>query len=549
MVEMNFFQDLGVIVVAAAVLVMLGRLIRMPAIVVYLLTGLLIGPLLGWVEMSAALDLISEKGIVLLLFLVGLELSLQKIRDVGKVAVVAGIGQMLLMTAAAFGVSRLLGIAAMEGLFLAVALTFSSTVVVVKLLDEKGQLASLHGRMAVGVLLVQDVVVILMLTFLAGMSAGADLDGPEMAWKLAKSFAGMGVLLAGALLASRYLFPKPFHWAARSPDMLLIWALSWCFVLVTAAHHFGLSLEIGAFLAGLSLAQLPYNENLRRRVHPLMNLFVAVFFVSLGVRMDAEGTLANWFPAVVFAVLILLGKPLFFYFLIRRTGYARQPAGRASRTLAQISEFSFIIAGMGLASGLIGSDALAITALVGVLTIAISSYMITYDLAVYGWLERRGWLDWKIFRARESVASVEPGAHGAPLSGHIIVVGMNTLGRDLVRRLHERGEQTLAIDTDPRKLVGLPGDTLLGSVEYLSVLQEAGLERAKLLVSALRIEDANNMLAYRCQSLGVPSAIHVIDLSVVDGLLDLDVDYLMIPKVDGMKSQMAKLKEMGVVES
>jgi Trk K+ transport system NAD-binding subunit len=130
----------------------------------------------------------------------------------------------------------------------------------------------------------------------------------------------------------------------------------------------------------------------------------------------------------------------------------------------------------------------------------------------------------------------------------VIVVGMNSLGRQIVKLLHERGETVLAVDTDPAKLEDLPGHTLLGSAEYLTVLQEAGLERAKLLVSALRIEDANDLLAYRCQSAGVASAIHVVDLSVVDNLLDLGADYLMIPKVDGVKAQMKKLRDMTLLK-
>jgi Kef-type K+ transport system membrane component KefB len=548
MVNAEFFQSLGTIVVAAAVLVMVGRLVRMPAIVVYLLAGILIGPVLGWVAMNPALGLISETGIALLLFLVGLELSFAKIRDVGKVAIAAGIGQVVFTAAGGYLLCWGLGFSLMEAVFLATALTFSSTVVVVKLLDEKGELDSLYGRIAVGIFLVQDLVVILILTFLAGMTGGVDLDAGKVAVGLGKAFGGMGLLLALSLLASKYLLPRPFRWAARSPDVLLVWALSWCFLLVMAAHAFGLSLEVGAFLAGLSLAQLPYNDDLRRRVHPLMNLFIAVFFVSLGVRMDASGAAANWWPTLVLALFVLIGNPLIFILIITRMGYSSRTSFLTSVTVAQISEFSFIFAGMGLSRGLIGADILSITALVGVVTIAVSSYMILYNHQLYRFCERRGWLDWRILRSADAAEDAAVAGHGSPLSSHVIVVGMNSLGRQIVQRLHEQGETVLAVDTDPVKLEGLPGRTLLGSVEFLSVLQEAGLERAKLLVSALRIEDANDLLAFRCQSAGVPSAIHVVDLSVVDNLLELGADYLMIPKVDGVKAQVKMLREIGILK-
>lgn len=548
MADIQFFRNLGTIIVAAAVLVMLGRAVRMPAIVVYLVAGVLIGPLLGWVEMSPKLQMISEKGIALLLFLVGLELSFSKIRDVGKVALFAGIGQVVFTAAGGFVLCHFLGFNPMEGLFLATALTFSSTVVVVKLLDEKGELDGLYGRIAVGIFLVQDLVVIVILTFLAGLGEGGELNAMEMLAGFGRAFGGMVLLLVLSLLASRWLLPRPFHWAARSPKMMLVWALSWCFLLVQTAHAFGLSLEVGAFLAGLSLAQLPYNENLRRRVHPLMNLFIAVFFVSLGVRMDAAGAAANWWPTLVLAMFVLIGNPLIFIIIISRMGYSRRTSFLTSVTVAQISEFSFIFAGMGVSRGLIGGDILSITALVGVVTIAVSAYMILYNHQLYEWCRRTGLLDWRFLTGSGDDEKPEQGAHDERWSGHVIVVGMNTLGREIVKRLHEKGEKVLAVDTDPRKLAGLPGRQLLGSVEYLSVLQEAGLERARLLVSALRIEETNDLLAYRCQAAGVPSAIQAVDMSVTDSLLDLGVDYLMIPKVDGVKQQLVRLREMEVLK-
>jgi len=550
MEDIEFLHSLGIIAVFAAVMVALGRAVRMPAIVVYLLCGVVLGPVTGLVETADGLDLVSEFGIAFLLFLVGLELSLAKIKDVGKVAIFAGIGQVLFTAAGGYLLCWVLGFGAMEALFLATGLTFSSTVVVVKLLDEKGELDSLYGRIAVGIFLVQDMVVILILTFLAGMGtgdAGAKVDGWAATLGLLKAFGGMALLLVLSLLAAKYLLPRPFKWAARSPQVLLVWAISWCFVMVFAAHELGLSLEVGAFLAGMSLAQLPYNEDLRRRVHPLMNLFIAVFFVMLGVKVDASGALSNWWPTLVLSIFVLIGNPLIFIAIIGKMGYGRKTAFLTSVTVAQISEFSFIFAGMGMGMGLIGADILSITAMVGVITIAISSYMIIYNHGLYKWVLKAGLLKWKFLDGKPEIT--DRIVHvGENLGGHVIVVGMNTLGRDLVRRLAEKGEDVLAVDTDPEKLEGLPGQGLLGSVGYLSVLEEAGYERAKLIVSALQIEETNDLLAYRAKSVGVPCAIHVVDLSVVENLLDLETDYLMVSKVDGVKAQLRKLKEMGVLE-
>lgn len=545
--DVGFLQSLGIIAVSAALMVGLGRLIRMPAIVVYLLCGILLGPVAGWVEVEDGLSLVSEFGIALLLFLVGLELSLDKIRDVGKVAVFAGIGQVVFTALGGYGLCWMLGFGVMEALFLAAALTFSSTVVVVKLLEQKGELESLYGRIGLGVLLVQDVVVIVLLTFLAGFSKGSEgVDLAAVGGGLLRAFGGMIVLLAIALVASKYLLPKPFKWAARSPEVLLIWALSWCFIMVLCAHYFHLSVEVGAFLAGMSLAQLPYNEDLRRRVYPLMNFFIAVFFVTLGIGVNFTGALDRMGTVFALSAFVLLIKPLIFLGILGCQGYGRKTAFLTGATLAQTSEFSFILAGLAMKKGLIGGEILLVSALVGVVTIAVSSYMIIYNHGLFAWALKAGLLKWKFLDGKPEVTDriVHAGEH---LEGHVIVVGMNTLGRDLVNRLVAKGEDVLAVDTDPAKLEGLPGKKLLGSVGYLSVLEEAGYARARLIVSALQIEETNDLLAYRAKSVGVPCAIHVVDLSVVENLLDLETDYLMVSKVDGVKAQLAKLREMEVL--
>jgi Kef-type K+ transport system membrane component KefB len=388
----------------------------------------------------------------------------------------------------------------------------------------------------------------MLLTFLAGLSGeGAGLDAGAVGLGLVKAFGGMAALLAVALVAAKYILPKPFRWAARSPEILLIWALSWCFLMVLGAHAFGLSHEVGAFLAGMSLAQLAYNENLRMRVHPLMNFFIAVFFVTLGVRVDLDGALGQLGATAALTAFVLIGKPLVFLGIIGGMGYGRKTAFLTGVSMAQTSEFSFILAGLAMSKGLIGGEVMLITALVGVGTIAISSYIINQSHELYAWLLKLGAFRFRFLDGKpEMTDRIMHAGHG--LQGHVLVVGMNALGRELIKRLSAKGEETLAVDTDPVKLEGLPGRTLLGSVDYLSVLEEAGYEKAKLIVSALQIEETNDLLAYRSKSVGVPCAIHVTDLSVVENLLDLEVSYLMVSKVDGVKAQLRAMKEMGVLK-
>ena len=540
MIDETFLRSLGILIVTAALFAFVARVVKMPAIVAYLLAGLVLGPVTGIVEVTDDLAHISEAGIALLLFVVGLELSFAKIRDVGKVAIVAGLGQVVFTAAGGFAFCWLLGFTTMEAVFLATALTFSSTVVVVKLLDEKKELDSLYGRIAVGIFLVQDLVAIVILTFLAGLGSEVSPSFASVGRGLGLAFGGMAALLAAVLLAARYVLPRPFVWAARSPEMLFVWSLCWCFLVVLAAQALHLSLEIGAFLAGISLAQLPYNQDLRRRVHPLMNFFIAVFFVSLGVKLELGAAAEHAGATLLLSLFVLIGNPLIFMWIIARMGYGERTSFLTSVTVAQISEFSFIFAAMGVSSGLIAPSILSITALVGVVTIALSAYMILYNRPLYRAARRLGLL--RIFGAAQmdDEPHMEP-----PRRGHIIVVGMNTLGRILLQRLSERGGRVLAIDTDPAKLAGLSCEAMLGNVDYLQVMEEAGLLHARLLVTALRIEETNDLLAYYCRSFGVPCAIHVMDLSQTDNLLEMDADYLMIPKVDGVKLMNRELERMG----
>jgi hypothetical protein len=308
-----------------------------------------------------------------------------------------------------------------------------------------------------------------------------------------------------------------------------------------------LSLEIGAFLAGLSLAQLPYHGDLKRRVHPLMNFFIAVFFVSLGIQMEFGAALAVWQPAVVLSLFVLIGNPVIFLWIIARMGYGERTAFLTSVTVAQISEFSFILAAMGLATGVIDQDTLSLIGLVGLATIALSSYMILYNHQLYERLRRSALL--RVFGAPEAGLERARDEAREQLQDHIIVVGMNSLGRQIVRILADAGERVIGVDTDPQKLRGLPCRPLHGNAEYLSVLEEAGIRSARLLVSALQIEDVNRLLAYRARQFDLPSVIHAFEASVEKELAGMGVAHLLNSRAAGVDRITRELQKEGVFGS
>lgn len=544
MIELDILRTLGIMLPCAALCILLLHRLRIPNLVTYIISGLILFPLLNWfgeqfnlsenlhelVDLNA-IKVITKAGIALLLFLVGLELSFEKIRDVGRVALVAGIGQVLFTALGGFILALFLNFSGMESLFIAVALTFSSTVVVVKLLDQKHDLTALYGRIAVGIFLVQDLVVIFILTILAGLNPEESKSLPLLAQSMLYAFFGMAMLLLLSLAASKYLLPRPFSWAARSTETLLLWSLTWCFLMVFLAELFGLSLEIGAFLAGISLAQLPCSNELQRRVHPLMNFFIAVFFISLGAQMDLAAARTHLPSSVLFSIFVLIGNPLIFIMIIVKMGYSRRTSFLAGVTVAQISEFSFIFAALGLQAGLIDAGILSLITLVGLITMAVSSYMILYNQELYQLMLRIGWL--QLFNS--NIVDERTGDNDDTISDHVILVGMNTLGKTLAQTLFSRNEKLVLIDTDPAKLQGLPGRKLIGDIDYLALLEEANFKRAKLVISTLQIADSNALLAFRCSQEDVPVVVHDFNDSTEINLSDLKIKYLLDSKAAILK--------------
>ncbi len=542
MMEVPALRELGLMLVAGAALVLLTRRIYMPSIVAYIFAGLFLGPLTGLVAEQESVRRIADAGIALLLFLVGLELSLDKLRDIGRTAVLAGVGQIIIAAAGGSVIAWLFGYEPMEIAFIAAALAFSSTIVPVKILSQKNQLNQLHGRVAVGISLVQNLLVIIVLTFLTGLGDPGQLSGGAIMQGLGISFGGMLLLLAGALLSARFVLPHLFGWMGRSQEGLFIWSLCWCFLFVLIAEAFRLSPEIGAFLAGVSLAQLRFNEDLRRRVNPLMNLFVAIFFISLGAGMELGAAADHWVAGLVLSVFVLIAELVFFMWIMIRLGYGDRTGWMTGAAVAQISEFSLVLAALGVSMGYVGAHILSIVAIDATVTMAVTAYLILYSELIYDWLVRRGILGhWPVRKPELQGRDVHH-------RGHIIVVGMNALGRRIVRDLAARNEDVLAVDTSPSNLEALPCRTMLGNAEHVSFLEEAGVRDAKLLVSTLQIEETNHLLAYWGRLFGVPTSIHAFDGSIADDLIAAGATHLILSKPAGTRRIADAFRKAGIFE-
>ncbi|HKK26731.1 MAG TPA: cation:proton antiporter [Gemmatimonadota bacterium] len=532
--------DLGLVVTGGALLLVATRLLGLPPILAYLLAGLGLGPLTGVLRVSPSLELFSEIGVSLLLFLVGLELSLARVREVGRTALVAGVWQVLVTLAGGALLASAFGFGPREALLLGLVTAFSSTVVVIKLLDRVGGLEETWGRVSIGVLLVQDVLVAIALTLLAGLGTGGAAPDPVgIAGGLARSFGGMALLVGVAAAAVRWGLPVLLGWLARTREALFIASLTWCFGFILAAEAMHVSTELGAFVAGVALAQLPESRVLRRYVHPLVDFFIVVFFVSLGAGLDPGGSGVDWPAALALSLFVLLVKPAIVTFLLLRTGHGGREALLAGLTLGQVSEFGFVLVALAVGAGLASPSLVALVGIVGLLTIGASAL-----------LAPRGGRVYELLSVRLGIPFPEPRADGTrpePPAGHVVVVGMNTLGRRVVEGLAERGESVVAVDTDEEKLAGLPARRVVGDVGLPDVLEEADLSGALLLVSALRIEDVNGLLTHRCREEGVPVSVHAFESGQVEELLEAGADHLMVSKHEAARRLIGELRAAGVV--
>jgi Kef-type K+ transport system membrane component KefB len=375
------FGQIAAILIIAATVGGLAKLLRQPLIVAYIAVGILVGPTaLGLVTATEQVALLAKVGIAVLLFLVGLKLDLHLIRTTGPVALLTGLGQVVFTSVIGFGITWALGYDVVTAIYVAVALTFSSTIIIVKLLSDKRELDELHGRIAVGFLIVQDLVVVIAMIVITAIGVGSDESvGTQVALTALR---GVGFLVGVGLLA-RYVLPSLLERLARSSEVLVLFGLAWAVSVAAFSDWVGLSMEVGAFVAGVSLASTPYREALGSRLVSLRDILILFFFIDLGSTMELTEAATQVVPALVLSAFVLIGNPLIVMVIMGLMGYRKRVSFLAGLTVAQISEFSLILAALALSIGHIGSEALSLVTLVGIVTIGLSTYLILYSKQIF----------------------------------------------------------------------------------------------------------------------------------------------------------------------
>jgi len=442
----NPFYETAFILLISAMLGAIALQLRQPLIVSFIVVGILTGPsLLGWIVPSEQLELFAHLGIALLLFVVGLKLDLHLIRSMGSVALATGLGQVAFTATVGFILALGLGYGPLTAIYIAVALTFSSTIIIVKLLSDKREIDSLHGRIALGFLIVQDLVVVLVMI---GLSALQEGETTSTAMTLVQLVLKGGALLVGVGAVMAYGLPKLLHHLARSQELLMIFAIAWAVTLAATSEILGFSTEVGAFLAGISLASTNYREAIGARLVSIRDFLLLFFFVDLGSRLDLSLLGAQLGPAVIFSLFVLIGNPMIVLVIMGYLGYRKRTSLLAGLTVAQISEFSLILAALGLSLGHIDQDTVGLITLVGLITIGLSTYLILYSHILY---ERISPL-LSIFERKIPHREEEGDVDFATIEADVIVYGLGRYGGWLVNSLGSKGLEVHGVDFDPENV-------------------------------------------------------------------------------------------------
>jgi Kef-type K+ transport system membrane component KefB len=441
------FYEIAALILLAAAVGYLGLLMRQPLVVAFIAVGILAGPdVLGLARSQHYIEVLSQISIAVLLFLVGLKLDMGLVRNLGPVAVATGLGQVTFTAVFGFLICLGLGLDWLTSVYVAVALTFSSTIIIVKLLSDKREITALHGKIALGFLIVQDIVVVLAMVTLSALGVGAAGEGSFLDVALVLA-GGLGMLAFTVAFATWVANPL-LTGVARSPELMVIFAVGWAAGLAALGDWVGFGKELGGLLAGVSLASTPFRDAIGSRLSSLRDFLLLFFFIALGQGLDLSVLGDQIGPAIVLSLFVLIGNPLIVMAIMGYMGYRKRTGFLAGLTVAQISEFSLIFMAMGVTIGHVAEDSMGLVTLVGLVTIALSVYMITYSHKLYDWLEPL----LGPFERHDAFREEGPEETAPARDYDFILFGLGRYGFEIGEKLIARGYRVLGVDFDPEAL-------------------------------------------------------------------------------------------------
>jgi len=505
------FIQLAIILLVAFIVSYIIKIFKQPVIIGYIVAGIIISPFILQAGASTeTIHFFSELGIAFLLFMVGLHLNPKVIKEIGTSSLIIGSLQILFTFGATFFVSFfLLNFDVISSTYVGIALSFSSTIIIMKLLSDQKQLDSLYGKISIGILIVQDLVAVGVLMFISSINNGASWTSFAVQGLLS----GLGLVIV-LFLIGIFILPRVTKSIAKSQELLFLFSISWAFLVAALFAWRGFSIEIGALIAGVILSISPYSTEISSKIRPLRDFFLIIFFIILGlnIKISNLGTIIT--SALVLSLIALVLKPLILMVLTGIFGYTKRTTFLVGTTLAQISEFSIIVLALGVSLGHIGSELLSTITLTLILTITLSTYMIIHSNKFYSVMskfasifERKG-----IKRERKIGKRYEA-----------ILFGYNRIGFNMLRSFKKINKKYLVVDFNPDTIADLTKmriPCLYGDVYDPELLEELPLDKIKLAVSTVPDFETNELLIETIRGIN-PDAIVIVRAHSIEDAFDL----------------------------
>lgn len=518
----HLFIQISILLFTTISLAFIIRFLKQPLLVAYIISGIICGPLfLNLLHGESHLyHAFSSFGIALLLFIVGLELNFSYLKKIGKLSLVVGLLQFSLNFVLIFTVATyLFNLGLIGAIFLSLASCFSSTIVVLKLLNDKRDEESVYGRYTIGILLIQDLISIIILfclsIFYPTESTGVN---SESIFKI------LGVIIF-IIFSYKLFLPIILDKIASSSEFLFIFTITWCFGLASLMLWSGLSLELGAVIAGITLGSSKYQPEIVSRVKPLRDFFIILFFIILGSMADFSNPKAVLYPALLLSLVIIFVKPLILYNFFRLKKFTRRNSFLSSLTSVPLSEFGFIILLAAISSGVLSGTELSIFTLATIITIFISSYLINYNAQIYNFL-----LPVFLMFGRDKYIQKED----SKVSYQAVIFGYHRTGWKIGNALKEIGVDFAAVDFNPENVTRLTKHDIkcfFGDMSDIEFLKALPLEKTKYVISTVHSpEDQLVLLNYlKKKRKKVTIICTLYNKKYLEKLYEAGADYVMLP--------------------
>lgn len=536
------FNEISAVIALGAGMALIMRLLRQPLIIGHILTGIIAGPFVfKIIHADASFMGLAEIGIALLLFIIGLDLSLKAFSRVSKTVFTTTVTQIGTITAIGYAGSRLLDFSKTESFILGLGLAMSSTIIIVKLLNDKKELTRLYAQIAIGVLLLQDVVATIAKIAMAAKSH----EGSTIRTITILGIRG-ALLIIGMYLLVKYVVPRFTKVLEQNKELLLLFSLGWGLGFALLFTKAGFSIEIGALFAGISLAGLPYSAEMASRLKPLRDFFLVIFFITLGQTM-MPGTLSNVIlPAIGLSLIVLILKPLTVMVSMGALGYTKRASFKAAVAMSQVSEFSLVFLAAGVAAGFVSERASTTLTLTALITFAVSAYLIKYDNSLYAKLERH----LRLFERKMTHFEQRGRAANYP----IVLFGYRKGGHEFLKTFKRMEKKYIVVDYDPENIEAFERQRIpymYGDATDPELLDELNLAKARLVISTIADLETNHMLAQWLAAHN-PSAVFVCSAERAEQaaeLYSIGAAYVMMPHYIGSEKISSFIRRNGFNKS